>query len=98
MSPRTAPVGDHSITATEVSAQILADGIDATQTGQGCDILKQYIDTFFGPVPGFQLKIATGDYEINSEVATLESPRRPWAVVNFLSHANLPGPARRLVQ
>lgn len=60
VSPKTAHVSDHSITATEVSAQILADGIDVTQTGQGCDILKQYLDTFFGPVPGFQLNIQTG--------------------------------------
>lgn len=98
LTPRTAHVGDHSITATDVSAQIIADGIYATQTGQECDILKQYIDTFLGPVPGFQLNIATGAYDINLEVATLESPGRSWAVVNFLSHANLPRPNRRLVQ
>lgn len=98
LTPRTAHVGNHSITATDVSAQIIAEGIDATQTGQGCDILKQYIYTFLGPVPGFQLNIATGAYDINSEVTALESPGRPWAVVNFLSHANLPRPARRLVQ
>lgn len=33
LMPRTVHVGDHSITATYVSAQIIADGIDATQTG-----------------------------------------------------------------
>lgn len=98
VSPQTAHVGDHSITATEVSAQILADGIDVTQTGQGCDILKQYLVTFFGPVPGFQLNIQTGAYDVHSEVTALESPGRPRAVVNFLSHTNLPRPARRLVQ
>lgn len=53
LTPGTAHVGDHSITATDVSAQIIAEGIDATQTGQGCDILKQYFNTFLGPVPGF---------------------------------------------
>lgn len=68
------------------------------ETGHGCDILKQYLDTFFGPVPGIQLNIDTGAYDINSDVANLESPERPWATVNFLAHANLPRPAGRLVQ
>lgn len=91
-------MGDHSITATEVSSQILADGIDVTLTGQGCYILKQYIDTFFGPVPGFQLNIETAAYDVSSEIASIESPGRPWAVVNFLTNANLPRPRYRLVQ
>lgn len=71
LSLPTAHVGDHSITATEVSSQILADGIDVTLTGQGCDILKQYIDTFFGPVPGFQLNVETAAHDVSSEVASI---------------------------
>lgn len=69
---RTAHVGDHSVTATEVTAQILAEGVDATLIGQGADILKQYVDTFFGPVPGFNFNPATGAYDANSLVASLE--------------------------
>lgn len=67
-------------------------------TGQGGDIIKQYIDTFFGPVPGFQLNIPTAAYAINSLVATLESPGRPWAQADFETHANTPRPPQRPVQ
>lgn len=98
LSRPTAHVGDHSITATEVSAQILADGIDVVLTGQGFDILKQYIDTFFGPVPVFQLNLVNGAFVANSQVASIESPGRPWAVVDFLTNVNQPRPRRRLVQ
>lgn len=94
----TAHVGDHSITATEVSAQILANGIDVTVIGQGSDILKQYIDTFFGPVPGFVQNIPTAVYDVNSLVSTLESPGRPWVQVDFTSQVNLPRPRQREVQ
>lgn len=95
---RTAHVGDHSITATEVTSQILADGLDATLIGQGTDILKQYIDTFFGPVPGFNLNPATGAYDANSIVASLESPGRQWEQVDFTSPVNLPQPHQQEVQ
>lgn len=74
---RTAHAGDHSITATKVSSQILADGIDATPAGQGGDILKQYVDTFFGSVPGFALNVQTGAYDVNSVVGSFESPGCP---------------------
>lgn len=98
MSRAVAHVGDHSITATEVSAQILADGIDVALNGQGSDILKQYIDTFLGPVPGFQLDVATLAFVANSDVSSIESPGRPWVIVPFLSNVNMPRPRRRLVQ
>lgn len=98
MNPNTAHVGDHSITATEISSQILANGIDITLTGQGVDILKQYIDTFFGPVPGFVFNIQTGAYDVNSIVGTLESPDRPWAQFDFTTQANLPRPRQRHIQ
>lgn len=38
---------------------IIADGIDVTVINQGCDLLKQYIDTIFGAVSGFVLNIDT---------------------------------------
>lgn len=59
MEQATTHVGDHYIIATEVCASILADGIDVTVINQGCDLLKQYIDTIFGAVPGFVLNIDT---------------------------------------
>lgn len=95
---RTTHEGDHSITATEVSSQILPDGIDATPAGQGGDILKQYVDTFFGPVPGFALNVQTGAYDVNSVVGSFESPGRPWVQVNFTSTVNVPRPRQRGVQ
>lgn len=95
---RTAHVGDHSITATDVTSQILAGGVDATLMGQGADILKQYIDTFLGPVPGFQFNPGTGAFDANSIVSALESPGRPWAQVDFASPVNTLRPAQRDVQ
>lgn len=98
LQPRTAHVGDHSITATEVTSQILADGVDATLIGQGADILKQYVDTFFGPVPGFGLNAETAAYDANSIVSSFESPGRPWIQVDFTSAVNVPRPRQRQVQ
>lgn len=98
LQKRTAHVGDHSITATEVSSQILADGLDATLIGQGADILKQYIDTFFGPVPGFNFNAETLAFDANSIVGPFESPGRPWAQENFTAAVNLPRPRQRNVQ
>lgn len=40
----------------------------------------------------------TAAYDVESQVASIESPGRPWAVVNFLTNVNLPRPRRRLVQ
>lgn len=82
----------------EVSAQILADGIDMTQADQGCDILKQYIDTFVGPVLGFQLNVATAAYDVTSNVSAFESPGRPWETIAFKTAINTPRPPQRAVQ
>lgn len=98
MQPRTAHVGEHSITATEVTSQILADGVDATLIGQGADILIQYVETFFGPVPGFGLNAETAAYDANSIVGSVESPGRPWVQVDFTSAVNVPRPRQRQVQ
>lgn len=98
LSRHVAHVGDHSITATEVAEKILADGIDVALADQGSDFLKQYLDTFLGPVAGFVLDPATQAFNAASIVASLESPGRVAQNVNFTTAVNLPRPRRRLVQ
>lgn len=71
LSRHVAHVGDHSITATEVSEKILADGIDVALADQGSDFLKQYLDTFFGPIDGFALDPDTQAFEAGSIVSSL---------------------------
>lgn len=101
MEQATTHFGDHSITATEVCASILADGIDVTVINQGCDLLKQYIDTIFGAVPGFVLNIDSLpnlSYTASSQLSALESPGRPWNAVDYDATVNLPRPRHGAVQ